>query len=227
LHQVVGRDEAKGVLYVKNQAGVRRAIDVKVHGLDITAYREREIMLSEGDKIMFLKNSLNGSGRIGVRNGDIAFVREISEDGRIMVVDRVKDLKKGEFEKIEVLLDKYNYFRYGYVGTVDKSQGATAPKAVARDLMDFQRTYVAGTRENQALSLHFEDPEALRKALNTYLSKSSSWHVNQEKAKDEIWNERFGKHAMKDDPAATSRQDTGERELDVSRARVRQVELEM
>ncbi len=223
LHQVIGRDEAKGVLYVKNQAGARRAIDVKLHGMDISAYRERDIMLSEGDKIMFLKNSLNGTGRIGVRNGDLAFVREISDDGKKMVVDRVKDLKKGEFEKIVVPLDKYDYFRYGYVGTVDKSQGATAPKAVARDLVDFQRTYVAGTRENQSLSLHFESPEALRKALNTYLTKSSSWHVNQEKAKDEIWNARFGKNASKDDFGAVGRQGIEERTTE----RVRQVELEM
>jgi hypothetical protein len=177
LHRVMGRDESRGLLFVKAENGKRRAIDVKNHGMDMTAYREREIMISEGEKIMFLKNSLQGSGRIGVRNGDIAFIRQISDDGRRMIVDRVIDLKKGETEQIGVPLYKYNYFRYGYVGTVDKSQGATAPRAVGRDLQDFQRTYVAGTRENQELSLHFRDPDALREALSTYLHKSSSWAI--------------------------------------------------
>jgi hypothetical protein len=50
---------------------------------------------------------------------------------------------------------------------------------VGRDLEDFQRTYVAGTRENQELSLHFRDAETLREALSTYLSKSSSWEVTK------------------------------------------------
>ena len=31
--------------------------------------------MSQGDKIMFLKNSLNGTGKVGVRNGDVAFVK--------------------------------------------------------------------------------------------------------------------------------------------------------
>ncbi|MHB8843330.1 MAG: MobF family relaxase [Nitrospirota bacterium] len=177
LHRIVGRDEARGLLFVQAENGRKRAIDVKNHGMDMTAYREREIMVSEGDKIMFLKNSLQGSGKIGVRNGDIAFVRQISDDGRRMIVDRIIDLKKGETDQIGIPLYKYNYFRYGYVGTVDKSQGATAPRAVGRDLQDFQRTYVAGTRENQELSLHFKDPESLRDALNTYLQKSSSWAI--------------------------------------------------
>ena len=202
--QVIGRDDARGILFVSSFQphtvdasdlgipaaagevrqvnvgfGNKYAINVKDHGMDITAYRERQIPISQGEKIMFLKNSLNGIGKIGVRNGDMAFVRRISDDGLSMVVDRIIDFKKGETEEIHVPLDKYNYFRYGYVGTVDKSQGATAPRAVGRDLEDFQRTYVAGTRENQELSLHFRDTDSLREALNTYLTKSSSWEIKK------------------------------------------------
>jgi conjugative relaxase-like TrwC/TraI family protein len=180
--RVVGIEESHGLLYVKGTFGKKITIDIKDHGGDVTAYRERLIGLSQGEKIMFLKNSLNGPGRIGVRNGDVAFVKKISRDKTKIVADRVIDLKKGLTEEIEVTLDKYNYFRYGYVCTVDKSQGATAPRAVGRDLQDFQRTYVAGTRENQELSLHFRDPEALREALNTYLTKSSSWEVERTRA---------------------------------------------
>jgi ATP-dependent exoDNAse (exonuclease V) alpha subunit len=180
--QVLGRDESSGLLYVKGTLGKQVAIDIREHGIDVTAYRERQIVISPGEKIMFLKNSLRGTDKIGVRNGDIAFVSKISDDGMHMVAERVIDLKKGLTEEVSVLLDKYNFFRYGYVGTVDKSQGATAPRAVGRDLQDFQRTYVAGTRENQELSLHFRDPAALREALNTYLTKSSSWEIKQEEA---------------------------------------------
>ncbi len=205
--QIIGKDETRGLLYVSSfqpqrvdmsdlgipaAAGEARVvnvgfgnkyvINVKDHGMDITAFSERQIPISQGEKIMFLKNSLNGSGKIGVRNGDIAFVKQISNDGLHMVADRIIDLKKGETEEVHIPLDKYDYFRYGYVGTVDKSQGATAPRAVGRDLEDFQRTYVAGTRENQELSLHFRDVDSLRKALNTYLAKSSSWQISQERA---------------------------------------------
>ena len=204
---IIGRDESRGLLFATRNTMVRTyaedsrdqtissitdgdrhisvsfvnkyTIDLKEHGMDISAYRERQIPLSQGEKIMFLKNSLHGSGKLGVRNGDMAFVRQISDDGMHMLVDRIIDLKQGATEEIRVPLDKYNYFRYGYVGTVDKSQGTTAPRAVGRDLEDFQRTYVAGTRENQELSLHFKDPEALREALNTYLTKSSSWEINK------------------------------------------------
>jgi ATP-dependent exoDNAse (exonuclease V) alpha subunit len=216
--QILGRDESRGLLFTTRNTMVRTyaadsgdqassstangdrhirvsfvnkySIDLKEHGMDITAYRERQIPLSQGEKIMFLKNSLHGSGKIGVRNGDMAFVRQIGDDGMHMVVDRIIDLKKGETEEIRVPLDKYNYFRYGYVGTVDKSQGATAPRAVGRDLEDFQRTYVAGTRENQELSLHFKDPEALREALNTYLTKSSSWETNKMNKSIEVAREK-------------------------------------
>jgi len=191
-HQVIGRDEARGLIFALDKDSRKHVIDIKSHGMDMTAYRERKIAVSEGDKIMFLKNSLTGSGKIGVRNGDIGFVRQISDDGGRMICDRVIDLKKGETVKTGVPLGKYNYFRYGYVGTVDKSQGATAPRAVGRDLQDFQRTYVAGTRENQELSLHFRDPEALREALNTYLSKSSSWELNQREMGHEIENSLQG-----------------------------------
>jgi ATP-dependent exoDNAse (exonuclease V) alpha subunit len=182
--RIEGRDEARGLLFVKGTFHKRHTIDIREHGVDVTAYRERQIALSQGEKIMFLKNSLHGSGKLGVRNGDIAFVRSISDDGMQITADRVIDLKKGHTEEVRIPLDKYNYFRYGYVGTVDKSQGATAPRAVGRDLTDFQRTYVAGTRENQELSLHFRDPEALREALNTYLSKTSSWEIGKLKDGD-------------------------------------------
>jgi len=179
--RVENRDEARGLLHVKGTRGKNKVVDIIEHGGDVTAYRERLIAVSQGEKIMFLKNSLHGTGKIGVRNGDVAFIRQISDDGLHMVADRIIDVKKGITEEIRVPLDKYNYFRYGYVGTVDKSQGATAPRAVGRDLEDFQRTYVAGTRENQELSLHFRDAETLREALNTYLSKSSSWEVTKAK----------------------------------------------
>ena len=202
--QIVGRDEARGVLYVSSFKpylvdaasldipaapgevrqvnvgfGNKYAVNVKDHGMDITAFSERQIPVSQGEKVMFLKNSLNGSGKIGVRNGDMAFVKHVSDDGMSMVVDRIVDLKKGETEEVRIPLDKYNYFRYGYVGTVDKSQGATAPRAVGKDLSDFQRTYVAGTRENQELSLHFKDVTSLREALNNYLTKSSTWEIKR------------------------------------------------
>jgi len=205
--QIIDRDEARGLLFVNSftprkygeddlgipvtagagqpitvSSGKQYTINVKDHGMDITAYSERQIPISKGDKIMFLKNSLHGTGKIGVRNGDVGFINQVSEDGMHMVVDLVIDLRKGLTEEVIVPLETYNYFRYGYVGTVDKSQGATAPRAVGRDLEDFQRTYVAGTRENQELSLHFRDTEALREALNTYLTKSSSWEIKQAEA---------------------------------------------
>ena len=146
--QVIGRDDARGILYVSSFQpytvdasdlgipaaagevrqvnvgfGNKYAINVKDHGMDITAYRERQIPISQGEKIMFLKNSLNGTGKIGVRNGDMAFVKHISDDGLNMVADRIIDIKKGETEEVRIPLDKYNYFRYGYVGTVDKISG--------------------------------------------------------------------------------------------------------
>jgi conjugative relaxase-like TrwC/TraI family protein len=218
LHQIASRDEARGLIFVKGRRGKNFVIDVKSRGMDMTTYREREIAVSQGDKIMFLKNSLRG---IGVRNGDIAFVRQISDDGFHMVADRVIDLKKGFTEEITVPLDKYNYYRYGYVGTVDKSQGATAPRAVGRDLQDFQRTYVAGTRENQELSLHFRDPESLRKALNTYLTKTSSWEIQQARQLNlekqshiqSVEDARFNQAEMSQERAVRQRQMDRELEL--------------
>ncbi len=219
--RVESRDETRGLLYVEGTRGKKNTVDIKEHGGDVTAFSERQIAISQGEKIMFLKNSLHGSGKIGVRNGDMAFIRHISSDGLHMVADRVIDLKKRITEEIHVPLDKYNYFRYGYVGTVDKSQGATAPRAVGRDLEDFQRTYVAGTRENQELSLHFRDPEALREALNTYLSKSSSWEVTKARGGDGregTYQERAG---LGEDRQAIERQ-----EHELSRQR-QGIELEL
>ena len=99
-----------------------------------------------------------------------------------MVAERVIDLKKGLTE--EVLSRSISITTFGTDMLVPwiKARVQRRHGRLEGILQDFQRTYVAGTRENQELSLHFRDPEALREALNTYLTKSSSWQIKQQEA---------------------------------------------
>ena len=78
---------------------------------DYLVYIEKDIKLSEGDKIVFLRNNKN----MGVQNGEIATVTRV-EDG---VLEAVKP--HGESVRIDAA--QYNNVDYGYAVTGHKFQG--------------------------------------------------------------------------------------------------------
>lgn len=169
--QIVGRKEVEGVLIVQGKLGKKYEVNIREHAGKTSAYNQRDIKLSMGDKIMFLKNEANGNGALGIHNSEVAYIKSVSDDGKILVVERQKDGKNSE---LTIPLKKYNFLRYGTAGTVDKNQGATAPNAVGLDPESFQRAYVQGTREKQKLLLFVKDIETLRAALKNFLKKAST-----------------------------------------------------
>jgi len=83
--------------------------------------RNGEINLSQGDKILFLKNDK----RLGVKNGNFAEITHVrfSETGKVLNFTATLDNDKSR----EITIDPqaYHHFSYGYAATVHKSQGAT------------------------------------------------------------------------------------------------------
>ena len=99
-------------LIATDKKGENKEIEItKQNKDDYLVYIEKDIKLSEGDKIVFLRNNKN----LGVQNGEIATVTRV-EDG---VLEAVKP--HGESVRIDAA--QYNNVDYGYAVTGHKFQG--------------------------------------------------------------------------------------------------------
>jgi len=81
-------------------------------------YREQELNLAVGDRVVALKNDQ----KLDIQNGALGTIRELGQDGRALV-----DL--GE-RKVEIDLAKYRQIDHAYALTIHKSQGATVEHSI-------------------------------------------------------------------------------------------------
>lgn len=124
-----------------------------------------DIQLTEGDRILFLKNNYE----LNVFNGDFATVQSVSgtsKNAKITIELKGRTLTFNTKD--------YNDFNYGYAATVHKSQGTTFDKAyVYIDSYGWDRhlAYVAMTRHKETLQIfanqdRFRDLEKLKRTLS-------------------------------------------------------------
>ena len=101
--------------------------------------RNEVINISQGDKILFLKNKKI----LGVKNGNFAEITNVkfSESGKVLNFTVVLDDDKSR--EITIDPNAYSYFTYGYAATVHKSQGVT---------VDNTHVYLGGRRWNRNLT---------------------------------------------------------------------------
>lgn len=123
----------KGILGVENlNKSLQEAMNPKEEGKKEKEYRG--VMFREGDKVMQIKNNyslkwkrISGEGEkegLGVFNGDVGYIEEISEDdGTVSVV--FDEEKRIEYENI--FLDELDL---AYAITIHKSQGNEFPVVV-------------------------------------------------------------------------------------------------
>lgn len=135
------------------------------------------INISQGDRILFLKNDKT----LGVRNGQFATIEAviISESGTVLEIQAKLD---GD-PQTTVRLDpnKYNQFTHGYAATIHKTQGITISHAyvyVGKSSWNRNLAYVAMTRHRESCNLYaskrdYHTLQLLSKALSRFALKDS------------------------------------------------------
>ena len=140
---------------LRKEAGeLRRGVQVKTESVG-------KIQMSPGDRILFGRNDHrglevetvrgasggSGAGAIGVKNGTLGTVLEVSP-GRLEVA--LDDRRVVAFDPRQ-----YQDFQHGYAVTIHKAQGVTVDRAyvLADPLLDRNSTYVALTRHREQVTL--------------------------------------------------------------------------
>ena len=168
-------DKAREVLLSKGV--VKEGIDISINTIG-TSNEGKSLLstdkkqFSEGDRILFLKNSLVNDDE-KVKNGLFADIKSI--EGNIVTVITSEDKPR----KVSFDITKYNNFDYGYAATVHKSQGATVKNVinyVSSNNWNSHLSYVAMTRHKHNMDMYvdntvYKDKDQLRKGLSSKSSK--------------------------------------------------------
>ena len=139
------------------------------------AGENREIKISQNDRIVFLKNDKN----LGVTNGRFATISYVNfaKDGR--VIDFNVKLDSSDKE-ITVNPESYNNFDFGYAATVHKTQGVTVDQSFVYGggNLNSSLTYVAMTRHKEetgfyASKTQYENIDILKEKVSRLDTKDS------------------------------------------------------
>jgi ATP-dependent exoDNAse (exonuclease V) alpha subunit len=123
--RVTGVDTETNTFTLTDSKGIEKAFDPMQHADSVNVYRERDIVISEGDKVVFLKND-EGERGIGVVNGDAGIVKSVDQSGYMTV-----ELAKGkETTEISFNLGQYNNIDLAHAITSYKSQGSSIEHVV-------------------------------------------------------------------------------------------------
>ena len=158
-------------------------VDLKSFGKYLQAYQEKNINLSENEKIIFTKNDK----KLGINNGESAILRSINEDGnaKFFIGEKKKEVSFN-------IKNDYNYIDYGYAITTMKSQGQTAKNVIAYmkgEHQNFNSFYVAATRAEESLKIFTDDKKKLSDFIEVEQVKynaTSLWEQLDKKEKDRI-----------------------------------------
>jgi ATP-dependent exoDNAse (exonuclease V) alpha subunit len=135
-----------------------------------SAFRENIKPFGVNDKIVFLKND----NTVNVRNGQLAIIREINENG-----DVVADMSG---EKVKFNLNEYRNVDHAYCLSEYKSQGATVSRLVwhadtkSGDVSS-NSFYVAITRCTHEIALYTDDANELQEKVKQEQYKYSTVDV--------------------------------------------------
>jgi Ti-type conjugative transfer relaxase TraA len=158
--------QARGILKERSELGKESRVEVvrELAADDGTISIERgERYFAQGDRVMFLKNDRE----LGVKNGSLGTVAEVSKDAMRVVLDGP------ERREVSFSLKDYAALDYGYAATVHKAQGATVDQAfmLATPGMDRHLAYVGMTRHRDGVEVYagrddFKGFEELKEKLS-------------------------------------------------------------
>jgi conjugative relaxase-like TrwC/TraI family protein len=142
--------------------------------------KKMSLMLSKGDKIIFLKNDFN---ELNVQNGTRGVVLE-AKSGHL----KVRVGKEGDYRVIDVDLEKYNHIDYGYCMTPNKAQSISEDYVMVnvdtrqQAVNSRQAFYVDISRGRQEVLIYTNDKKGLHAALkNEHLRVTSKDFLGVEK----------------------------------------------
>jgi ATP-dependent exoDNAse (exonuclease V) alpha subunit len=147
---VVAVDYTKNKITIQNKAGKKFTINTKEHGDKLSVFKNKEIEISRGDRIITLKNDK----ALNVKNGEMWQIEKISKDGTITI--------KNENKEKTFNIKDYNYLDHGYAVTVHKSQGMTVSKVIydaSASRVNYNEVYTAVTRGKTEYSIYTDSKE--------------------------------------------------------------------
>lgn len=156
--------------YDKKGNEIYKIVDAMEVGQNFSVYREHDIIVSEGDKMVFLKNDTGKKG-IGVVNGDTGVLKSIDENG-YMTIKRDNDGKNIKFN-----IEQYSNIDLGHALTSYKSQGQSVNHAiVAADSKTetYNDFYVAATRGKLETTVFTDNIDKLRENISQHQEKTST-----------------------------------------------------
>ena len=166
--------QTRGILKERGELGKEARVEVvrELAAEDGTISIERgERYFAQSDRVMFLKNDRE----LGVKNGTLGTVAEVSKDSMRVVLDGAGP------REVSFALKDYAALDYGYAATVHKAQGATVDQAfmLATPGMDRHLAYVGMTRHRDGVEVYagrddFKDFDELKAQLSRARPKDST-----------------------------------------------------
>jgi Ti-type conjugative transfer relaxase TraA len=138
-----------------------------------TARGHKEIAI--GERLYCLQNDR----RLGVMNGTLGTVTAIDEKNNSLTLQLDKGSVQGEGLELELNLNQYNHFDYGYAATIHKAQGVTVDRTqlLASTHLDSHASYVALSRHRESCDIFYSHEQFLSE-------KDLSWTLSRERHKD-------------------------------------------
>ena len=128
--------------------------------------REKQVNLSPGDRIVFLKNT----DKLQVKNGTMAELMSIDKEGNARAVT---DAGK----EVEWNLHEFKSLDHAYAITVNKAQGMTVDYVIAdqttNEVNDRNKFYVVLSRAKYNATVYTDDKDKYRKQVSRWAEKSS------------------------------------------------------
>lgn len=191
--RITGIDTESNTFNIIDNKGNEKTFDPMQHADNISTYRERDITLSEGDKVAFLKND-EGEKGIGVVNGDTGTIKHIDENGYMTVeVTRGKETSEVSFN-----LGQYNNIDLAHAITSYKAQGASIDSVIVSGdpkQENYNDFYVAFTRGKEDATVYTPDKEALKDAIEIEQMKTSTLDYDKEALEMRNNMENIGREA--------------------------------
>jgi len=134
------------VVRIKNNIE-NRVIDVGNHGDKLAVFQEKEIAVSQGEKVIFTNNvRIDEKGKEKIANSTFGYVENI-KNGQITI--KTEDGKTVTFREGQDM-----YFDYGYAITADRSQGKTMKNVITYETRNYENTLVAISRAKENATVY-------------------------------------------------------------------------
>lgn len=174
--RVVSTDAQLNLISVERQDGQRITYDPnRLQG--ISAYLEKEMRFSVGDKIAFTAPNR----ALGLANRDLGSLHSITEDGRFIV-----QMDDGRERLVEFSPREMQHLDHGYAVTSHSSQGLTSHRVLVNmdtevhpQLINNRFAYVSISRASHDAQIFTNDTASLADRLSSDVNKSSALNIGE------------------------------------------------